>query len=138
GNVERVENTNYSWFSPKFKEDFNGKLALLPYDHHQIISMIAPRAVLILGNPDFEWLCDYSGYVSSAAAAKVWDTFGIGDRFGYVIEGKHNHCMACDSQNEAVKNFVAKFLFGKDANTNIREGGQFKDVKLDTWTKEWK
>ncbi len=138
GNVERVENTNYSWFAPKFKEDFNGKLALLPYDHHQIISMIAPRAVLILGNPDFEWLCDYSGYVSSAAASKVWDSFGIGDRFGYVVEGKHNHCMACDSQNEAVKQFVQKFLFGKEANTNIRNAGQFQDVNVDIWTKNWK
>ena len=138
GNVERVENTNYSWFAPKFKDDFNGKLALLPYDHHQIIAMIAPRAVLILGNPDFEWLCDYSGYVSSAAAAKVWDNFGIGDRFGYVVEGKHNHCMACDSQNEAVQQFVAKFLFGKEANTNIRQALPFKDVNIDIWTKNWK
>lgn len=138
GNVERVENTNYSWFAPKFKDDFNGKIALLPYDHHQIIAMIAPRAVLVLGNPDFEWLCDYSGYVSSAAAAKVWDNFGIGDRFGYVVEGKHNHCMACDSQNEAVQQFVAKFLFGKEANTNIRQALPFKDVNIDIWTKNWK
>lgn len=137
-NVERVENTNYSWFSPKFKDDFNGKLALLPYDHHQIIAMIAPRAVLVLGNPDFEWLCDYSGYVSSAAAAKVWDNFGIGDRFGYVFEGGHNHCMACDSENEAVKKFVDKFLFGKEADTKVRDAGQFKDVNLETWTKDWK
>lgn len=138
GNVERIENTNYSWFSPKFKDDFNGKIALLPYDHHQIIAMIAPRAVLILGNPDFEWLCDYSGYVSCQAAAKVWDNFGIGNRFGYVIEGKHNHCVACDSQNEAVKAFVDKFLFSKDVDTNIRNAEHFKDVNVDIWTKNWK
>ena len=138
GNVERVENTNYSWFAPKFKQDFNGKVALLPYDHHQILAMIAPRAVLVLGNPDFEWLCDYSGYVSCAAASKVWDNFGIGDRFGYVVEGKHNHCMACDSQNQAVQQFVAKFLFGKPANTNIRQALSFKDVNIDIWTKNWK
>ncbi len=138
GNVERVENTNYSWFAPKFKQDFNGKVALLPYDHHQILAMIAPRAVLVLGNPDFEWLCDYSGYVSCAAAAKVWDNFGIGDRFGYVIEGKHNHCMACDSQNKAVQSFVNRFLGGEEPYEIIREAGQFKDVNVDIWTKNWK
>ena len=135
--VERVINTNYSWFSPKFKDDFNGNLSRLPYDHHQIISMIAPRAVLVLGNPDFEWLCDYSGYVSCAAAAKVWDRFGISDRFGFVFEGGHNHCMACDSENDAVKRFVAKYLFGKKSDTNIREAGIFKDVNTNRWTSHW-
>lgn len=137
-NVERVDNTNYSWFSPSLKTNFNNNLAALPYDHHQIIAMIAPRAVLILGNPDFEWLCDYSGYVSSKAASAVWDKFNISDRMGYVFEGKHNHCFACESENDAVSRFVAKFLFGKDTDTRIREAGQFSDVDVNYWTKNWK
>lgn len=137
-NVERVENTNYSWFAPSFKDNFNGKLNRLPYDHHQIISMIAPRAVLVLGNSDYPWLCDYSGYVSTAAASKVWDKFGISDRFGYVFEGGHPHCMACDSENDAVQRFVEKFLFNKPSDTNIRKADEFKDTDMNRWIGGWK
>ena len=138
-NVERVDNTNYSWFSPALKEKFNGKLDKLPFDHHQIIAMIAPRAVLILGNPDFEWLCDYSGYISSYAASYVWRKFGIQDRFGYVILGGHNHCMACDEQNEAVARFVDKFLFNRDVDTEgIETHPDFKYIDTRRWMKNWK
>ncbi|MCQ2975286.1 MAG: hypothetical protein MJ211_10830 [Bacteroidales bacterium] len=139
-NVERVENTNYSWFSPEFKTNFNTKLNKLPYDHHQILAMIAPRAVLVLGNPDFEWLCDYSGYVSSNAARRVWQCWGIGDRFGYIFEGNHNHCMACDSENDAVTRFVNKFLFDKkDVNTDIFDAGQFgSKIDMNNWVGDWK
>lgn len=137
-NVERVDNTNYSWFAPSFKDRFNNRLGELPYDHHQIIAMIAPRAVLILGNPDFPWLCDYSGCISSRAAAFVWDKFGLSDRFGYVFEGGHNHCFACESENDAVRRFVRKFIFGDNTDTNIRQAGQFKDVDMSKWISHWK
>ena len=137
-NVERIDNTNYSWFAPSFKDRFNNRLGELPYDHHQIIAMIAPRAVLILGNPDFPWLCDYSGCISSRAAAFVWDKFGLSDRFGYVFEGGHNHCFACESENDAVRRFVRKFLFGDNTDTNIRQAGQFKDVDMSKWISHWK
>ncbi|MBP5365394.1 MAG: hypothetical protein J6Y82_05675 [Bacteroidales bacterium] len=137
-NVERVDNTNYSWFSPALKERFNGHLDQLPFDHHQIIAMIAPRAVLVLGNPDFEWLCDYSGYISSYAASYVWRKFGIADRFGYVVLGGHNHCMACDEQNEAVARFVDKFLFDREVDTNIENSGMFKYIDTRRWMKNWK
>jgi hypothetical protein len=100
--------------------------------------MIAPRAVLVLGNSDYPWLCDYSGYVSTAAASKVWDKFGISDRFGYVFEGGHPHCMACDSENDAVKRFVEKFLFNKPSDTNIRKADEFKDTDMNRWIGGWK
>ncbi len=121
-NVERITNTNYTWFSPALKDNFDGRVDRLPFDHHEILAMIAPRAVLVLGNGDYEWLCDHSGYVSCRAAEYVYQTFGIADRFGYVFDNKHPHCRASDLQSDAVKAFVAKYLFGdQTANTMIRE-----------------
>jgi len=32
----------------------------MPYDHHELCTMICPRALLILGNPDYKWLADRS------------------------------------------------------------------------------
>lgn len=121
-NVERITNTNYTWFSPALKDNFDGRVDRLPFDHHEILAMIAPRAVLVLGNGDYEWLCDHSGYVSCRAAEVVYQTFGIADRFGYVFDNKHPHCRASDLQTDAAKAFIAKYLFGdQTANTMIRE-----------------
>ncbi len=138
-NVERICNTNYTWFMPALKDNFEGKADLLPYDHHEILAMCAPRAVLVLGNGDYEWLCDHSGYVSCRGAEVVYDTFGISDRFGFVFDGKHPHCRASDLQIEAVKAFVAKYLFGdQTVNTAIQEiTPTLKNVDYNKWIEAW-
>ena len=102
--------------------------------------MCAPRAVLVLGNGDYEWLCDHSGYVSCRAAELVYHKFGISDRFGYVFDDHHFHCRASELQTQAVMAFVAKFLYGDEtANTNIRYVNYppLMNVDVDKWIK-WK
>ena len=138
-NVERITNTNYTWFSPSLKDNFDGRVDRLPFDHHEILAMIAPRAVLVLGNGDYEWLCDHSGYVSCRAAEVVYQTFGIADRFGYVFDAKHPHCRASDLQSDAVKAFVEKFMFDDpSANTMIREiTPTLKNVDYQKWIEPW-
>ncbi len=37
---------------------FNNAVTKLPYDHHELMAMVAPRALFLLGNPDYEWLAD--------------------------------------------------------------------------------
>ena len=138
-NVERITNTNYTWFSPSLKDNFDGRVDRLPFDHHEILAMIAPRAVLVLGNGDYEWLCDHSGYVSCRAAEVVYQTFGIADRFGYVFDAKHPHCRASDLQSDAVKAFVEKFMFDDPSvNTMIREiTPTLKNVDYQKWIEPW-
>ncbi|MBO7144778.1 MAG: hypothetical protein J6W13_08120 [Salinivirgaceae bacterium] len=138
-NVERINNTNYTWFSPALKDNFDGRVDRLPFDHHEILAMCAPRAVLVLGNGDYEWLCDHSGYVSCRAAEAVYQTFGIADRFGFVFDDKHPHCRASDLQSEAVKAFVEKFLFDDaSSNTMIREiTPTLKNVDYQKWIEPW-
>ena len=55
----------------------------LPHDHHELIAMIAPRATIILGNADYEWLGDESGYKSTMAAIEVFKALGVADHIGY-------------------------------------------------------
>ncbi len=117
-NVEKIDNTNYSWFKSSMR---NLNPNTLPHDHHELIAMIAPRALLILGNPTQEWLCDESGYKSTMAAAEVWKAMGVSDRLGFVFTPGHTHCYASDDQNTAVGAFVNKFLKNNTStNTNIR------------------
>ena len=81
GNVETLGKTSLAWFIEDMSR-FSNSVDKLPCDHHELMVMVAPRALLVLGNPDFEWLADESGYVSCRAAHEVWKTFGIADRFG--------------------------------------------------------
>ncbi len=113
--VEDLDKTDYHWFLPSLKEQFGGdNVYRLPYDHHELVAMICPRAFLMLGNTDYQWLADGSARVSLDAAARVWEQFGIGDRFGYSINGGHFHCMLTPHQYPEVRAFIDKFLLDND------------------------
>lgn len=119
GEVETLARTSHVWFMEEMFQ-FSEAVGKLPFDHHELMAMIAPRALLCLGNPDYEWLADESGYVSCKAAKKVWETFGIADRFGFSIVADHGHCMLPEVQQPEVEAFLDKFLLGnKTVNTNI-------------------
>jgi hypothetical protein len=134
GNVEKIANTNYDWFLPSLRDNFNGRADRLPYDHHELIAMIAPRPVLILGNPDYEWMCDRSGYIATMAALEVWTAMGVADRLGFDFTAGHPHCQVNDSQSQAVTAFVDRFLRGRlEVDTAIRTAPLFGEVDYRVW-----
>ena len=137
-NIEKIDNTNYSWFMQSLQRQDPYKL---PHDHHELIGMIAPRAFLALGNPGYEWLGDESGYKSVMVATEVWKAMGIEDRIGFDFTGNHEHCQAASSQNSSVTAFVDKFLRNKSANTDIHikptNGKGFKIDNYADWI-DWK
>lgn len=114
--IEKIDNTNYSWFMQSMQM-LNP--ASLPHDHHELIAMIAPRAVIALGNRDYEWLGDESGYKSVMAAKEVWKAMGLADRMGFDFTTGHAHCQAAQSQQTSAAAFVNKFLKGQEVDTNI-------------------
>jgi hypothetical protein len=134
-NVEKIDNTNYSWFMQSLKTNFQGQPGLLPYDHHELMALIVPRALLVLGNPPFEWLGDEAGYVACKGTEKVYQEFGIADRFGFSFRTNHNHCQLPDASLPEVQAFVDKFLHGDEtAETTIRYHDDFLEyVNPDSW-----
>lgn len=118
--VEKLGRTDNHWFKESMWDWKNENVTKLPYDHHELCALVCPRALLVLGNTDFEWLVDEAGYVSSVAARKVWEKFGIEDRMGYSIQGGHGHCQLPKSQYPEVEAFIDKFLLGKEADTDVR------------------
>jgi hypothetical protein len=120
GKVETLGRTSRAWFMQSMFQFSGRNVAKLPMDHHELMAMVAPRALLVLGNPDMTWLAEESGYVSCRAAHEVWKKFGIGDRFGFSIVAGHGHCQLPNKQRPEVEAFVDKFLLGKeDANTDV-------------------
>ena len=82
--------------------------------------MVAPRALLTIGNPDIDYLATESGYVSMMAASEVYEALGVRDRIGFSQVGGHAHCAFPASQTADVAAFVDKFLLGEDdADTSV-------------------
>lgn len=109
--VESLERTDYNWFMESMRDNFKGdSVYRLPYDHHELCAMVCPRALLLLGNPDYKWLADSAMLVSAEAAHKVWERFGVGDRMAWDIVGGHPHCQLHESQYPVVREFIERFL----------------------------
>lgn len=133
-NVETLGRTNYAWFLESMRQFAGKNVNRLPIDHHELAALIAPRALLVLGNTDYEWLAEESNYVSCQAARMVWKAFGIEDRMGFSIQGGHMHCMLPKSQYLEVEAFIDKFLLGKtDVDTFVTKADMFEDVDYLKW-----
>ena len=117
-NVEDLDKTDYHWFQESQKANFHeDNVYRLPYDQHELCAMVCPRALLLLGNPDYEWLSDPAMLISALAAKRVWERFGIADRFGVSILGGHGHCQLPERQFPEVQAFIDRFLLGRDVPT---------------------
>lgn len=107
------------WYRENLRR-FNDAVPRLPFDHHEVMAMAAPRALLVLGNPSQEWLAEPSGHVATKAAETVWAALGVPERFGVSRVGGHKHCRLPDRQRPAVTAFIERFLLGNEAATTDR------------------
>jgi hypothetical protein len=91
----------------------------------------------VTGNTDYFWLANPSCYVAARAAHEVWKKFGIADRFGFYIDGKHQHCAVPEAERPYIEAFVDKFLLGKnEVNTDVTVN-PFPDVNYQRWFEWW-
>jgi hypothetical protein len=124
------------WFSTSLNQ-FKGQTNKLPYDHHEIEALCAPRALLVIENTSMEWLGNLSCYNTAQAAHMVYEGLGISDRMGFSQIGGHDHCVLPASQQPEITAYIQKFLIGGGTgNTNImRTDGNFTFDKS-KWT-DW-
>ena len=115
--------------------------AKLPEDHHELLAMVAPRALFATGNPDGAvWLSNPSCYVSCKAVQRVYETFGISDRFGYNINGGKQHCQLTTDVIADVGAFLDKFLLGitsVNTITNRHVPSAYSSIDDARWTAWW-
>lgn len=115
--------------------------AKLPEDHHELLAMVAPRALFATGNPDGAvWLSNPSCYVSCKAVQRVYETFGISDRFGYNINGGKSHCALTADVIADVGAFLDKFLLGitsVNTITNRHVPSTYSSIDDARWTAWW-
>ena len=156
GTVEDVDDTNYDWFSQQMQQFAGDNVYKLPFDQHELMAMVAPRALLETGNASQYWLSNGSNYVSARATKRIYNTLGIGDRFGFFIDGSHAHCATLPIENAPLTAFIDKFLLGQatvnsdvevyptpaNAGTPIEVAGgayayDFPTMNYKRWTDWW-
>jgi len=107
------------WFRSSFSQ-FNNTANRLPFDHHSILGMVAPRGLLVIENTSQVWLGNVSTYTASMVSHRVWDALGVPGAMGVSQVGNHNHCQFPSSQAPVVLAFAKKFLLDDDSqDTNV-------------------
>ena len=120
GTVEDVDDTNYDWWAGQMMQFAGPNVYKMPVDQHELMAMVAPRALLSTGNTEFYFLSNGSNYVASRATQRIFDTLGIGDRYGFYLDGNHGHCATLPAENAPITAFVDKFMLGQaSVNTDV-------------------
>jgi hypothetical protein len=128
--------TENVWFSPAFNSHVSN-VNSLPFDHHLLAGLIAPRALYVMENSDMEWLGKESTYGCMGVARKQWQALGALDRFGYSQVGGNSHCSFPSSQQSSELNaFIGKFLLnnaGAGTTSIFRSTGN-PSLQIDSWS----
>jgi hypothetical protein len=113
----------------------------LPVDTHEIIGLIAPRGLLVLGNTGtqgqyYKNLDFRSEHATAVAGKEIYTALGAADRMSYDSRAV-NHCQNTDRFTEAVQASVGRFLLGNDSPTGTFTT-DWPDVQVapDQW-KDW-
>jgi len=121
GSVEDIDTTDHRWWCVACMHSKFSSVDVykMPVDLHEVAALVAPRALVQAANTNSYWLGNDSNYVSSRAVQQVYNTLGIGDRFGFIVDGDHGHCSAPASEVASVAQFVNRFILGQSVSTDV-------------------
>ncbi|KAJ7281542.1 hypothetical protein C8J57DRAFT_1559329 [Mycena rebaudengoi] len=106
------------WFSPNFNQ-FANSVNKLPFDHHLLVGMVAPRGLFAIDQVGIAWLGPFSSYGSLVAGRTIWTALGATTSMGFSQAASHTHCSFPSSQQTQLNAFVNRFLLGQNVDTNI-------------------
>jgi len=125
--------TENVWFSKNF-EPYVNKVTTLPFDHHLLAGLVAPRGLYVMEN-NIDWLGPASTYACMKAGQMIYKALGVPDNMGFSGTPGHNHCTFPSSQQSELTAFVQKFLFDQNTNTAVSKSDQsFDQAKWVDWT----
>lgn len=131
--------TENVWFSSLFNNYVN-TLNVLPFDHHLLAALIAPRGLLGLENTDYVWLSPLSNYGCMVATHTVFQALGVTSNHGFIQQGGHAHCAFPANQTAPLDAFFQRFLQDQNVSTsffstnNVFNGVPWVESNWINWT----
>ncbi|ETI25599.1 hypothetical protein G647_02373 [Cladophialophora carrionii CBS 160.54] len=117
------------WYSQEFEAFANETdgTQRLPFDHHMLAGLVAPRGLFVVDNLGFEWLSPWSSYGCMTAAREIYRALGAHQAFGYSEAANHTHCQfPVADQGAELDTYVNKYLLGQQIQSNVfRTEGNF-------------
>ncbi|KAF3931005.1 hypothetical protein ABW20_dc0101668 [Dactylellina cionopaga] len=106
------------WFSTALNANSNS-VNRLPFDHHSLAGLVAPRGLFVIENTSMEWLGNLSTYGCMKVASLIYQALGVTSNMGYSQVGNHNHCAFPSSQTSELNAFINRFLLDQSVTTNV-------------------
>jgi len=123
---------DFPWYARSLRQ-FNNAPERLPIDHHELIAMIAPRAVLMIESTQIPRMGAEAARVDALAAKEVWRALGVGDRIG-VTEQNVPHCSWSPEFTPDLEACVDRFLLGKtDGKPTDFLRSKFTQIDREKW-----
>ena len=121
GSVEDIDTTDHRWWCVQCMQSKFSSVDVykMPIDLHEVASLVAPRALVETDNTTGYWLSGDSNYVSARAIQQVYNTFGVEDRFGFIVDSDHGHCSPPAAETANVAQFVNRFMLGQNVSTDV-------------------
>ncbi len=107
------------WFSTALNIFATNKAATkLPYDHHELLGMVAPRGLFIIENTSYQWLGVNSCVTDATAAQMVFQGLNVKPNVGFT-NSAHSHCVFNTAEAPYLNAFIQKFLLGQSVDTTV-------------------
>jgi hypothetical protein len=97
------------WFTPSWV-NYVHNVNQLPYDHHELIGLVAPLGLLVIENTGIDYLAPASAYTCSLAVRSVFEALGAKEAMGFSQVAHANHCGMPSSQNPELTAWIRKYL----------------------------
>jgi hypothetical protein len=106
------------WFSTNFTKN-SKNVNSLPYDHHMLTGLIAPRGILSIDNSEPKWLGPIASWTCLNAAQSIFESLGVKDRLGVSVAPSHPHCSFPQAQAPEVQAFIERYLLDKQSAAKV-------------------
>ncbi|KAJ7066719.1 putative extracelular cellulose binding protein [Mycena amicta] len=106
------------WTSTNFNQFATTSVNRLPFDHHLLIGMVAPRGFFAIDNIGDPWLGAFSSYGALVSGRTVWQAMGAADAMGFSQSSNHTHCLFPSNQQAQLDPFIQRFLLGQAVSTD--------------------
>ncbi|OQN96858.1 hypothetical protein B0A48_17412 [Cryoendolithus antarcticus] len=107
------------WESVEFRK-FANNTDLLPFDHHELAGLVAPRGLIVIDNSDYLWLGPWSSWGCMSAGRLIYEALGVTSNMGYSSIGNHSHCQfPVDRQTPDLYAFYSRFLLDEHVETDV-------------------
>jgi hypothetical protein len=128
------------WFTPSFIQTADD-VSVLPFDHHMLMGLVAPRGLLVIENSGIDYLGPPSTFGCTTAAREIYKALGVADHVA-ITQASHgsSHCSMPSSQAGDLSAYFGRFLLNQSATAGdtgfMKTDGKFvfSLAQWATWT----